>query len=293
MQFRGVIPVLQTPFDETEALDRGGLRQQVVFAAEAGADGIAFPGFASEWWRLSESEIEMAAETILAAAKNRIPVVFNITAQSTSLAVQAARRFTAMGCQGLMCLPPFIAGATSAEIRRHLAAVLDTSDLPFMLQWSPSLAGGGVEWDDLAAIERRFPHCNAIKVDFAPPGPTVHRLINQFGERFTYLIGYAGLGLPEAMRRGARGLMGGCGHVRQDVSVFRALKAGQTGAEAQFHKLERLLKFEMQTIHTSIATHKWLLARQGVIARETVREPGSGFAAEQEEQLGELWKELS
>jgi hypothetical protein len=49
----------------------------------------------------------------------------------------------------------------------------------------------------------------------------------------------------------------------------------------------------MQTIHTSIATHKWLLARQGVIARETVREPGSGFAAEQEEQLGELWKELS
>ena len=293
MQFRGVIPVLQTPFDKAEALDCGGLRQQVVFAAEAGADGIAFPGFASEWWRLSESEIEMAAETVLAAAKGRVPVVLNITAQSTTLAVQTAKRFTAMGCQGLMCLPPFIAGATGVEIQRHLAAVLNASDLPFMLQWSPSLAGGGLEWDDLAAIEQRFPHCNAIKVDFAPPGPTVGRLMNQFGERFTYLIGYAGLGLPEAMQRGARGLMGGCGHVRQDVSVFRALEAGHTGAEAQFRKLERLLNFEMQTIHTSIATHKWLLTQQGVIARETVREPGSGLTPEQVEQLKELRKELS
>lgn len=293
MQFRGVIPVLQTPFDEAEALDCESLGRQVAFAVEAGADGLAYPGFASEWWRLSESEIEMAAETILAAAKNRIPVVFNITAQSTSLAVQAARRFTAMGCQGLMCLPPFIAGATSAEIRRHLAAVLDASGLPFMLQWSPSLAGGGVEWNDLAAIEQRFPHCNAIKVDFAPPGPTVSRLMNQFGERFTYLIGYAGLGLPDAMQRGARGLMGGCGHVRQDVSVFRALEAGRPEAETQFRKLERLLNFEMQTIHTSIATHKWLLTQQGVITRETVREPGSGLTPEQVEQLKELRKELS
>jgi 4-hydroxy-tetrahydrodipicolinate synthase len=293
VQFCGVIPVLQTPFDETEGLDCESLDRQVAFAVEAGADGLAYPGFASDWWRLSESEIEMAAETILVAAKNRIPVVFNITAQSTSLAVQAARRFTAMGCQGLMCLPPFIAGATSAEIRRHLAAVLDASDLPFMLQWSPSLAGGGIEWSDLATIEQRFPHCNAIKVDFAPPGPTVSRLMNQFGERFTYLIGYAGLGLPEAMQRGARGLMGGCGHLRQDISVFRSLEADRPEAETQFRKLERLLNFEMQTIHTSIATHKWLLTQQGVITRETVREPGSGLTPEQVEQLKELRKELS
>lgn len=293
MQFCGVIPVLQTPFDEAEALDREGLRRQVAFAAEAGADGVAFPGFASEWWRLSEAETGIAAETILAAAKDRVAVILNITAQSTALAVQAARRFTAMGCQGLMCLPPFIAGATSAEILRHLSAVLDASDLPFMLQWSPSLAGGGVEWDDLAAIEQRFPHCKAIKVDFAPPESTVARLADQFGVRFTYLIGYAGLGLPEAMRRGARGLMGGCGHLRQDVSVFRSLEAGHPGAEEHFRQLERLLEFEMRTIHTSIATHKWLLTRQGVIAREAVRRPGSGFAAEQVEQLEELWKELS
>jgi dihydrodipicolinate synthase/N-acetylneuraminate lyase len=87
--------------------------------------------------------------------------------------------------------------------------------------------------------------------------------------------------------------MGGCGHVRQDVAVFRALEAGHLGAEEQFRRLERLLEFEMQTIHTSIATHKWLLTRQGVIARKTVREPGSGFAAEQEEQLEDLWKKLS
>jgi len=157
------------------------LAREVGFACDAGANGVAFPGFASEWWKLTEDEIDRAAEIVIAAAGSRIPVILNITAQATCHAVAAAQRFTRMGCQGLMCLPPFVGGTTGSETFRHVARVLESSSLPFMLQWSPSLAGTGIEWPDLAKLERRFPHCQAIKVDFAPPAPTVTRLVAEFG----------------------------------------------------------------------------------------------------------------
>jgi len=97
LRFRGVIPILQTPFDESETIDRAALVREVEFACNAGADAIAFPGFASEWWKLTEAEIDCAAEIVLTAAAARVPV--NITAQATCHAVEAARRFTRMGCQ--------------------------------------------------------------------------------------------------------------------------------------------------------------------------------------------------
>jgi dihydrodipicolinate synthase/N-acetylneuraminate lyase len=266
----------------------------VEFACDAGADGVAFPGFASEWWKLTESEIDRAAEVVLAAADGRVPVILNITAQATYHAVQAARRFTRMGCQGLMCLPPFVGGTTGAEAFRHVAAVLEASPLAFMLQWSPSLAGSGMEWPHLAELERRFAHCKAVKVDFAPPGPTVAQLVSEFGrKRFTYMIGFAGLELPDALERGAHGLMGGCGHLEQDIAVFRALEARATNARELFSRLETLLHFEMKTIHTSIATHKWLLKRQGIFRDSRVRAPGSELDEAQVQELKDILEHLA
>jgi dihydrodipicolinate synthase/N-acetylneuraminate lyase len=192
-----------------------------------------------------------------------------------------------------MCLPPFVGGLSSAETFRHVAAVLEASPLPFMLQWSPSLAGSGMDWAHLAELERRFPHCRAVKVDFAPPAPTVARLAGEFGrERFTYMIGFAGLGLPDALEQGAHGLMGGCGHLEQDIAVFQALLAGDPAAGERFSRLETLLQFEMKTIHTSIATHKWLLKRRGIFSAGCVRAPGSELDDSQQSELKQILERL-
>jgi dihydrodipicolinate synthase/N-acetylneuraminate lyase len=230
---------------------------------------------------------------VIAAANRRVPVILNVTAQATHHAVETARRFTKMGCQGLMCLPPFIGGVSAIEVFHHVAAVLESSPLPFMLQWSPSLAGSGMDWPQLAELERQFPHCQAVKVDFAPPAPTVARLAAEFGrERFTYMIGFAGLGLPDALEQGAHGLMGGCGHLDADIAVFRALQLNAPAAQEQYSRLENLLQFEMQTIHTSIATHKWLLKRRDIIATSHIRAPGSELDAAQQSKLAQILEDL-
>jgi 4-hydroxy-tetrahydrodipicolinate synthase len=270
--FEGVIPILQSAFHDDGALDLDSIRAQVDFAIDSGADALAYPGFVSEWWKLSGEETIAALRAIVERNRGRVPVIANVTAQSTYLAIAEARAFRDLGCSGLMCLPPFVVPRSSRALIAHLRAVLAAVSLPHVLQYSASLTGIRMEAAQLAALRSEFPHFCSIKVDFIPPGPVVSELREELGEGFTYLIGFAGLRLDDCLARGAHGLMGGTGHTPEDVRAFRALHAGDHGAV--FRQLLPLLNFEMQTIDQSIATHKWLLKHRGVIASPHVRQPG-------------------
>ena len=54
--FSGVIPILQTPFHDDGSLDLESLAREVDYVCALGAPGMAFPGFVSEWWKLSQPE---------------------------------------------------------------------------------------------------------------------------------------------------------------------------------------------------------------------------------------------
>jgi dihydrodipicolinate synthase/N-acetylneuraminate lyase len=53
---RGVFPVLPTPFAADAAPDEAAFLRLADFAIEAGADGVVFPGMASEVETLSADE---------------------------------------------------------------------------------------------------------------------------------------------------------------------------------------------------------------------------------------------
>lgn len=268
--FTGVIPILQTPFTDGGELDLASMARQVEFVNEAGASGVAFPGFVSEFWKLTRTEIFEAAAVI--RQRSRCPVIFNVTAQSTVHAVADAREFAELGADGLMCLPPFVVPSGQDALMGHLRAVLGATELPHILQYSASLTGLRLSMDEIGALRRDFPHFGCIKLDYVPPGPMITKLNEHFPGAFTYLIGFAGLQLEDAQRRGAHGLMGGAGHVAEDIRALEGLRAG---SPAGFRRLLPLLNFEMQTVENSIALHKFLLARRGVIASDHVRAPGT------------------
>jgi 4-hydroxy-tetrahydrodipicolinate synthase len=280
--FRGVIPILQTPFHEDGALDLASLDREVVYLRALGIQTCAFPGFVSEWWKLSDTEI---VECVARLAP-RIRLIGNVTAQSTYLACEQAREFTRLGCVGLMCLPPFVVPRSAAAVDTHLRAVMTASSLPHVLQYSASLTGVKLERTQLKALLTEYPHFRSIKVDFIPPGPVITDLRDALGEDVTFLVGFAGLQLADCLARGAHGLMGGAGHAAEDAHVFEALRSDPQGEGLEaFHDLLPLLNFEMQTIDQSIATHKWLLKEAGVFDTDHVREPGPHLDAAQVAEL--------
>jgi dihydrodipicolinate synthase/N-acetylneuraminate lyase len=290
--FKGVIPVLQTPFLEDGSLDLDSLSAEVEYAIEAGVAGMVFPGFVSEWWKLTSDEIDVCAQRITQTARGRVPVILNVTAQSTYVAVQQARHFASLGADGLMCLPPFVVPRSSDALVTHLAAVLEAVDRPHILQYSASLTGIHLEGRELSALHDKYPHLGCIKVDFIPPGPAITRLRRVLPESFTYLIGFAGLQMPDALARGAHGVMGGTGHVREDLAVWSSLLREPSGEGFdRFRSLLPLLNSEMQTVDLSIATHKWLLKRQGVFRSAHVRVPGAELDEYQTVELMRHWEQ--
>jgi 4-hydroxy-tetrahydrodipicolinate synthase len=291
--FEGVIPILQTPFFEDGAIDFASLARQVDFAVEAGVEHICYGGFVSEWWKLSAEELVECVRVVVQAAAGRAGVIANVTPQSTFLAVEQARAFHRMGCAGLMCLPPFVVPRPTNMLLNHLRAVLAASPLPHVLQYSASLTGFRVEASALQALRAEYPHFGCIKVDFIPPGPVITDLREALGDGFTYLIGFAGLQLADCLKRGAHGLMGGTGHVHEDVYVYRQLRQDPEGAGLEaFHELLPLINFEMQTIDQSIATHKHLLKSLGVFSTGHVRQPGPHLDAGQAAELEAHWRRV-
>ncbi len=283
---QGVLPVVQTPFRPDGELDLDSLRREARYICDTGADGMVYPGFVSEWWKLSDSEVMCAAKAIREETRGRAMLILNLTAQSTHLAVRQAREFAALGCDALMSLPPFVVEPSPGGALAHIEAVLEATPLPLVLQYSASLTGLSLEPEQLLGLRRRFANIVSIKVDFIPPAPTVSALVEALGtEGLTYLVGYAGLQLPDCLARGAHGLMGGAGHLEEDVAVFAALRANPRAGREAFCRLLPLLNFEMQTVGTSIALHKQLLYDRGVIACPLVRQPGRAFDARDLEEL--------
>ena len=274
ISIRGVIPLLQSTFHDDGALDLESLAQQTDWVLRSGVEMIAYPGFVSEWWKLTQDEILAAVEVIRRASLGRAKLILNVTAQATRPAIDQAKAFADLGADALMVLPPFTVATGAGAILAHLRAVLAEVPLPHVLQYSASLTGLKLSPEEMRALHAEFPHFCSIKIDYIPPGPMVSALKAAMPETFTFLIGYAGLQLDDALRRGAHGLMPGAGHVYEDLRAFRALEADPVAGLAEFHRLLPLLNLEMQTIETSIALHKRLLYERGIISSPHVRAPG-------------------
>jgi 4-hydroxy-tetrahydrodipicolinate synthase len=189
-----------------------------------------------------------------------------------------------------MCLPPFVVPRSSDALLTHLGAVLEAASLPHILQYSASLTGIHIETSQMSALHKKYPHLGCIKVDFIPPGPAITRLRNVMPDSFTYLIGFAGLQMPDAITRGAHGVMGGAGHLREDLIAWSALMQDTQGhGFEKFKSLLPLLNSEMQTVDLSIATHKWLLKQQGIFRTSHVRAPGAELDDFQVAELTRNW----
>lgn len=284
--FRGVFPILHTPFLPSQELDLESLRREVDYVCKLGASGMAYPGYNSEWWKLSDTETLQAAEVVLDARKGNAAVILNVTAQTTHLAREQAKRFARMGCDALMCLPPFVVSTSSSCITNHLRCVLEATDKPHIIQYAASLTGTRLDGIALRAMHEAFPHFRAIKVDFIPTGPAIKDLKEILtDDTLQYLVGYSGLQLFDAVARGADGLMGGVGHVGEDIHLLNTLQLDSKRGYEAFARMVPMLNFEMQSLDMVIAVHKRLLLDRGVFAWEGCRDPGLHL---DDQQLAEL-----
>lgn len=271
----GVFPIVATAFREDGSPDEHDLRAIVDFILDAGADGLVFPGVASEFDQLTLEEREHLTGVVIDQVAGKKPVVVGVSAASSEASLRLARHAAAAGATALMLMAPR-ALPDLAALKGFFSHVASASTLPIILQNQPQPIGAGLPIEHIIEVVTQTPQVRWVKEETMPCGQRISRILER---RPSNLIGvFGGAGgryLPDELARGALGTMPACELTDLHAALFERHRAADAkGARRLFDQMLPLLN--MQAVFRMRLT-KEVLRRRGIINQTYVRAPGPAF----------------
>lgn len=147
----GVFTALATPF-RGDRVDRDALTRLVEAQVAAGVAGLCPCGTTGESPTISEDEHREIIETVVAAARGRVPVVAGTGSNDTRHAVALTKQARAAGAVGALVVSPYYNKPTQEGLYRHFRAVADDGGLPVMLYHIPGRTAGAIEVETVARL---------------------------------------------------------------------------------------------------------------------------------------------
>ncbi|GAA1023770.1 MULTISPECIES: dihydrodipicolinate synthase family protein [Amycolatopsis] len=280
---RGVSPVLEVPFTDDGEIDVSGFRRVVRHVLGTGVGSVMFPGFASEFYKLAEDERQNLTEILLTETAPRADVLAIVAVQdhATRLAVKRAADAVAAGADLINLLPPHYLQPSRKELVKHIREVLDAvAPTPVVLQYAPSETGTSLDADVLREIAAKHANLQLVKVESSPPGPLIAELAAG-DPPIPAVEGYAGVQLPDAIRRGAVGTQPGCSFTEIYVEIWRRFENGDDAGGDELHRrLLPYISYWMLDTERIIAAEKLISVRRGLFASPYCRAPAHRLDAE-------------
>ncbi len=227
IDWRGVIPAITTPFAADLAVDHGFLAEHARWMVDAGALGLVPLGSLGEGGTLSPPEKRAVLETCVAAVGDRVPVIPGVAAIATADAVALARDARAIGCRGLMVLPPYVYSSDWREMKAHVAAVLRATDLPCLLYNNPVAYRTDFVPEQVAELAREHENLESVK-ESSTDVRRVTGIRALVGERLDVLVGVDDA-IVEGIDAGAVGWIAGLVNAlpAESLALFRCARAGR------------------------------------------------------------------
>lgn len=277
----GVCPVIETPFTPKGEVDPDALGALVDHLGATGISSVMYAGFASESFKLSDAERELLLTTVIEHAhRANIRVVASVADHATFHAIARARRSVELGADMINILPPHLLAPSSPSVLQHIHDILRAvPTTPAILQFAPAQTGTALNAETITRIARDSPNLVQVKVESTPPGRLIAAL---GGGPLTSLVGYAGVQLPDALRRGAVGVQPGCSFTELYVSFWSLWHSDQVEAALDLHRrMLPYLSYWMQGVELIVAAEKRISALRGLIPSDHCREPAHQLDAEE------------
>ncbi|MFC3613409.1 dihydrodipicolinate synthase family protein [Lutimaribacter marinistellae] len=278
-QAQGVYVIAVTPFKPDGALDLDSTDRMVDFYLEQGATGLTALGMMGEAPKLTAQESLAVVERILARIDGRVPLVVGVSAPGFAQMAELATKVMEAGAGGVMIAPPGSLKTDDQIVTYYKQAAEFLGDIPFVLQDFPLVTNVQVPVSVIARIVNEVPTCVCLKHEDWPglEKITALRAEGTLDRRISILCGNGGLFLPEEMARGADGAMTGFCYPEMMRDVVRLMQDGQSDrARDLFDAYLPLARYEQQP-GLGLAVRKYVLAKRGVIASDTIRRPGAGL----------------
>jgi len=167
---RGIVSVVQTPFETGGPVDWRSLRRLIEDAMEAGVDGFLAPAVASEVGHLSLWERQQIVETIAEVAGDTVPLIAGASAEEPEECRSMIEYAAAVGASACLVAVPSGAYRTPWAILPYFREVMRDMTLPLIVQ-DFELQGPGMSMATIRELKDNLPTLAGIKIETVPAGP--------------------------------------------------------------------------------------------------------------------------
>jgi len=274
MTLSGIFPVLPTPFDAGGAPDEASLRRLVRYAVASGADGVTYPGVASEVSELTPDERLRLVAVVQDELAARLPLIAGVSSASARTSASLAPS----GAAALMVAAPADRKDVPAQVA-FFAELAGAVSSPLMLQNVPPPAGAGLVPEDVLAILDQVPAIAYVKEETLPSGQRLTRIRERAPSSLRGVFGGAGgRYITDELRRGAAGSMPAIELAEVHAALMQAHRAGD--GDGVRHLFTRMLPIlNVQAVFRWALT-KYVLHKRGFIAHAFQRAAGPSLDAQ-------------
>lgn len=272
--YRGIWPVVPTPFTDDGALDLEGQKRVLDCMIDQGVDGVCILANYSEQFLLSDEEREILTRLCLEHIAGRVPTIVTCSHFSTRIVVDRARRAKELGAAMIMLMPPYHGATLKGSpdgIREQFARAGDVG-LPIMVQDAP-LAGVDLSVELLVRLAREIPAVRYFKIETAMAANKLRALIALGGDAIEGPFdGEEGITLMADLEAGATGTMTSAllpDLIRPVLDRFAA--GNPAAAAAAYATVLPLINYENR--QCGLRACKTVMQEGGVIKSDHVRHP--------------------
>lgn len=260
---RGIVPMLYAFFRADGTLDLAAFARQARACIDAGVDGLAVLGLATEVDKLSPQERLALLETAARAAQGRVPLSVTVFGSTPEAQIAFVREAERAGAASVILQPPRTPGISEVELLRFFGRVIDTASIPAGIQNAPEYIGIGLGVASIATLAKQHANFRILKGEGA--AMLIRRTIEETGGTLTVLNGRGGLELPDNHAAGCAGMIPGAECCEVLARIWRGLD-GDDAARAQalraYAEALPLLVFLMQSMDQFLCYGKRLMARR-------------------------------
>ena len=135
--YQGVFPYLVSPVDDAGRVKREVLTRLVDHLIEAGVHGLTPLGSTGEFAYLSFDQRLEVVDTVVQAARGRVPVVAGVAGTTTRDAVHLTREVARLGADGVLAILEAYFPIPDAGVEAYFRAIAAAVDRPVVLYTNP------------------------------------------------------------------------------------------------------------------------------------------------------------
>ena len=297
---KGVIVPILTPLTRDEKVDHVSLRRLTSYLIDNGVHGIWAGGTTGEFAALTEELRIASIETVVDEVSGRVPVIGNVSAPGTQLAVNLALSVQETGLQGIAATPPYYHPCAQDELLVHYRYIRERVGLPLWVYNIPSTVKTVVE---PATIAQLAAEGSVVGVkDSSGSGEPLAQLTflcEQGGIQLYRFIGTV-FRVATTGAIGAHGVIPSLSNLVPAV-VAKAWEAGEKGdtESARAHMAQLIVAMKIQRlakgggpVAATISALKSALKAMGVIDHDYVTRPLRPLTEEEKEPIPAILQEL-